>query len=40
MAAPGMKVILTFGHIFTAAWHLMGSTACLSLYDDPRSWPR
>jgi uroporphyrinogen decarboxylase len=33
---PGMKTILTFGHIFTAAWHLMGfNHFCLSLYDDP-----
>jgi len=32
---PGMKVIATFGHIFTAAWQLMGfQNFCLALHDD------
>jgi len=30
-----MKVLVTFGHVFTAAWQLMGFEAfCLALYDD------
>jgi uroporphyrinogen decarboxylase len=32
---PGMKVICTFGHIFTAAWQLMGfENFCVALHDD------
>ncbi len=32
---PGMKVIATFGHIFTAAWQLMGfENFCVALHDD------
>jgi uroporphyrinogen decarboxylase len=32
---PGMKVMGSFGHIFTAAWQLMGfETFCLALYED------
>lgn len=32
---PGMKVVATFGHVFTAAWQLMGFQAfCLALHDD------
>jgi len=31
-----MKLIVTFGHIFTAAWQLTGfESFCLMLYDDP-----
>lgn len=33
---PGMRVINTTGHIFTAAWQLMGfETFCLALMEDP-----
>ncbi len=32
----GMKMIASLGHVFTAAWQLMGfETFCLSLFDDP-----
>ena len=32
---PGMKVIATFGHIFTAAWQLVGfENFCVMLYED------
>jgi uroporphyrinogen decarboxylase len=32
---PGMRVLVTFGHVFTTAWQLMGfEMFCLSLYDD------
>jgi uroporphyrinogen decarboxylase len=32
---PNMKLIVTFGHIFTAAWQLTGfENFCLMLYDD------
>jgi uroporphyrinogen decarboxylase len=32
---PGMKVICTFGHIFTAAWQLMGfENFCVALHED------
>jgi uroporphyrinogen decarboxylase len=33
---PGMKVVVTFGHIFTMAWQMMGfEHFCVSLLDDP-----
>lgn len=33
---PGMKAICTFGHIFTAAWQLMGfETFCIASIDSP-----
>jgi uroporphyrinogen decarboxylase len=32
---PNMKVIVTFGHIYTAAWQLMGfENFCMMLYED------
>jgi uroporphyrinogen decarboxylase len=32
---PGMKVMGSFGHVFTAAWQLMGfEHFCLTLYED------
>ena len=32
---PNMKVIMTFGHIYTAAWQLMGfENFCVMLYED------
>jgi uroporphyrinogen decarboxylase len=35
MLPRGMMVVATFGHIFTAAWQLMGfETFCLTLYED------
>lgn len=31
---PGMRVLVTFGHVFTATWQLMGFEAfCLALYE-------
>jgi uroporphyrinogen decarboxylase len=33
----GMKAVTTFGHIFTAAWQLMGfEHFCITLLEDPR----